>query len=773
MEDSEYSVIGKPIPTIDAAVKAKGEAVYTTDITLPGMLHGKILRSPHPHAKILRIDTSRAEKLRGVKAVVTAKDAPKVKYGGMMVHFPGSGDQYLLARNKVRYLGDEVAAVAAIDEDIAMEALSLIEVEYEKLPAYFSIEEATKPDAILIHEEFPGNIGSTVVSNFGDVEKGFLDADYTREDTFTTQLVQHCSLEPHVSLASFDLSGKLTFWVSTQAAHLLKIFVAMVLEMPQGKVRVIKPHVGGGFGGKLELLPLDLCCALLSKKSGRPVKICLTREEEFATTRTRHPAIIKLKVGVKKDGSITSKTARLMLDGGAYSSFGHVAAFLSTMHLSIPYRQPNIRFEVYRIYTNKPAAGAMRGFASPQAHFAVELQMDMVAEELGIDPLDLRIKNGLKAGDVTVNGLRITSGDLETCIERVAERSEWKKKYKKLPPLRGIGIGCNSFICGARWGFPSTALANILIRADVDGTVTIISGAADIGQGSDTLFCQIAAEELGLRVEDVRITALDTDISPSDTFSASSRVTFMVGNATRKAAVELKKKLFEGVAKELDADVKDLVARDRRIYVEGSPSSGVDFHQAVMICQESREGGPITAEGSYNPDLGPFNLEKGEGNYSPAYTFGAVIAEVEVDEHTGRVKINKLVRAHDCGKAINPLAVEGQLDGSSILAVGYSLSEELLVKDGRPLNPSFLDYKIPTVMEMPEMENILVESIDPGGPFGAKESGEGVVSPIAPAILNAVYDATGIRFKEIPLSPEKVLKALKEKGGKQDEITTF
>ncbi|MBW2368474.1 MAG: molybdopterin-dependent oxidoreductase [Deltaproteobacteria bacterium] len=767
MGETEYSVIGKPVPRIDAPAKAKGEAIYTTDITLPGMLYGKLLRSPHPHAKIVSIDTSEAEKLAGVKAVVTAKDAPDIQYGIMMKIAPGSGDQHLPARDKVRYIGDAVAAVAAIDEDVATEALSRIAVVYEALPAYFTVEEATKPDAVLIHAAYPGNISTRVVSDFGDVEKGFQDADYVRTDVFKTQSVQHCALETHATVAQYDPTGKLTLWVSTQAAYLMKGLMAEVLGIPEGMVRVIKPHVGGGFGGKMEVFPMDLCCALLSKKSGRPVKIYLTREEEFAASRTRHPAILELKIGVKKDGQITGKAAKVTLDGGAYASYGYMNAFLTTLHLSIPYKQPHIKFEVNRVYTNKPVAGAMRGFCSPQAHFAAELQLDMVAEALGMDPLDIRIKNGLKAGDVTPNGLKMTSGALADCIEQVKKKAQWKNKYKQLPPLRGIGIGCNSFICGSRIALnPATALANILIKADTSGTVTILSGAADIGQGCDTTFCQIAAEELGLPMEDVNISVVDTDISPPDSFSASSRVTFMVGNATLAAANDLKEKLFKAVADKLEANVDDLVAKDRKIFIKDAPETGVTFSEAISICQLAQNGATITGKGSFNPDLGPFDPTEGAGNYSPAYTFGAVVAEVAVDPHTGRVKIDKLTRAHDCGQIINLLGVEGQLDGATSMAVAYALSEELLQENGRPLNPTFLDYKMPTVMEMPEMENIHVESCDPGGPFGAKEVGEGIVSPIAPAILNAVYDATGIRFKEIPLTPEKVLSALREKGGK-------
>ncbi|MFH0730056.1 MAG: molybdopterin cofactor-binding domain-containing protein [Pseudomonadota bacterium] len=766
MSNKEFSVIGRAIPRIDAPGKAKGAAQYTNDMILPGMLVGKVLRSPYPHAKIIKIDTRNAEKLSGVKAVVTGKDAPNVQYASMMMMFPETANQYLLAKDKVRFIGDAVAAVAAIDEDIALEALELIEVEYEQLPAYFSLEEALRPDAAPIHDNSPDNISAKVLSDHGDIEKGFQDADYIREDRFTTQLTQHCSLEPHVSLAQFDQSGKLTVWVSTQAAHLHRQLLAKVMEMPERRVRVIKPYVGGAFGGKFELFSHDICCALLAKKSGRPVKICLTREEEFATSVTRHPAELTMKIGVKKDGTITGKQAKVLLDGGAYPSWGEVAAFLIGLHLSLPYKVPNINFEICRVYTNRAPAGAQRGFGSLQAHFAAELQMDLVAEALGIDPMDMRIKNGLKAGDVTVNGLKITSGSVEQCVRLVAEKSEWKQKYKKLPPYRGIGMGCNAFICGARWPLtPSSGLGNMALKADTDGSVTILSGVSDIGQGSDTIFCQIVAEALGLNMEQVRITIPDTDVSPLDTYTASSRVTFMAGNATLKAAVVLKNMLFKVVAEKMETSIEDLLPKDGRIFVKGAPTQGMSFGESVALCEESRQGAPVIAEGSYKPDLGPWDHLKGAGNYSPAYTFGAVVAEVEVDPDTGKVEILKLVRTHDCGTVINLLGVEGQLDGSTSMAIAYALSEVLHYKDGRPMNASFLDYKFPTVMEFPDgVENIHAGSYDPGGPFGAKEAGEGVVSPIAPAIVNAVYDATGIWFKDLPLTPEKVLKELKKKG---------
>lgn len=762
-----YTIIGKPIPRVDGVIKAKGEALYTPDIALPGMLYGKMLRSPHPHARIMSIDTSKAAKIRGVKAIITGKDTPDIKYGCMMVFgFPEASDQHLLAKDRVRFIGDPVCAVAATDESIAAEALAHIVVEYEELPAIFSLEEATRPGAVLVHENNPGNISIGVAYKSGDVEEGFREAYYVREDTFTTQLVQNCCLEPQVCLSNFESSGKLTLWSSTQAPFLQKMLMSAVLNIPQENVRVIKPHMGGGFGAKAELFSAHYCAALLSRQCGKPVLMCHTREEEFAASAMRHPMKIELKIGVKKDGTILARKGINWLDGGAYNSLGPQAAADSLMFLSLPYRQPIVDFQSIRVYTNRSPSGAMRGLTGPQVQLATDIQLDIVAEELGMDPLDLKIKNGLRAGDVTASGLRMKSGSIEECLTKIAEKSEWKKKYGKLPPLRGIGVGCNSFPCGTRvlmFG-PATALATALIRTNIDGTVTINTGAADIGQGSDTVICQMTAEVLGIKMEDVRNMPPDTDISPPDYYTASSRVTMMVGNAVKNAATALKAKLFEAVAKHLEASAEDLEAKDRRIHVKGSPEKGVSFRDAVNICQMMHGGTTTTAQGNFSPDLGPFDLRTGEGDYSPSYSFGAQIAEVEIDPDTGRVRITRMLRVHDCGRVINLLGAEGQLQGSVVLGIGGALAENLLFEEGRYLNPSFLDYKFPTSREIPDMENAFIESNDPVGPFGAKEVGEGCINPVAPAILGAIHNATGLRFKELPVTPEMILRGLREKG---------
>lgn len=759
-----YSVVGKRLPRVDGVLKATGEARYTDDMSFHGTLVGKILRSPHPHAKVLKIDTSKARRVIGVRAVITGKDTPGVKIGAIEA-FPQNWDKYPLAIDKVRYIGDEVAAVAAMDEDIAEEVLDLIQVDYEELPAVFDPEEAMKPDAPRVHD-VEGNIGMQTLLEFGDVEGGFNESYLVREDRFVTQPVAHCCMEPHISLAIHDSSGKLTLWTSTQAPFQVHRTMAKALKMPEGMVRVIKPYVGGGFGAKIEAFAMDVCCALLSWKTGRPVKITLNREEEFSFTRFRHPIIIQLKTGVKRDGTIVAKKCKNILDGGAYIGIGNAATFLSTLFLNLPYKSSSIKFEAYRIYTTKAIAGAMRGFTSPQVHFATESQMDMLAEELGIDPLEMRLKNAIQPGYVTPSKLRIKSCGFTECLKRSSENMGWQVRDKKVAEGKGLGIGCSGFLCGSAFPVvktPGDYYSAALIRLDPDGTASLLSGASDIGQGSDTVLAQVAAEELGISLKDIRITTADTELTPLDSGSYSSKVTLMGGNAVKMAASEAKQQLFKTVAEKLEANPEDLESREGRVYVKGSPERGVSFAEGVWICQESGKGMPVIGRGYYHPETGTANYETGEGNYSPAYSFGSSVAEVEVDRETGLTKVRKVTYAHDCGFALNPMAVEGQLQGSISMGHGFALFEEVHGDKGQILNPSFLDYKLHTAIEMPEINIIIVETNEKEGPFGAKEASEGIVSPTAPAIVNAIYSLTGMRIKELPLTPERILDAIGKK----------
>jgi 4-hydroxybenzoyl-CoA reductase subunit alpha len=766
-----FSVIGKRLPRVDGRAKATGEAIYTLDIHLPHMLHGKILRSPHPHARILHIDTTRAERLAGVRGVVTAKDISSEKrsafcYGAILP------DEYPLAFDRVRFIGDEVAAVAAVDEECAQEALELIRVEYELLPSVFDPEEAIKEGAVQLHDHAKKNISWRLYQDLGDVDRGLRDADHIQEDRFITQLVSHAPLEPHAAVTQFNSDGRLTVWTSTQRPFFVAWDLACALGIPESKVRVIKPHVGGGFGGKIETSSVEFSAAFLSRKTGHPVKIVLTRDEEFFATRRRHAFIIHLKTGVKRDGTITARFCRSLLDGGAYNSLGIVTCYLSSIFLHLPYKNPNVRYEAIRVYTNKPPCGAMRGFGSPQMHFAIEVQMDMIAEAIGIDPMELRLRNRLRAGDETSSGLKIKSCGLRECIQSSARLSGWEEKRKRGGKGVGIGMACNGFLSGPRLRrlprlADAYAFSSSLIRAHADGNVTLITGSADIGQGSDSVLAQIVAEELGIPYECVAVLSGDTEIAPLDLGTYGSRVTMMAGNATRNAAKDLKKKIFNAVAERFEVNPGDFELKNGFIFIEGSPDKNLPFSEAVVLCQQYLGGRPVIGEGFYNPEEeGKLDIqalcERGEGNYSPTYSFGAQVAEVEVDRQSGEVRVQKMTVAHDCGKAINPMAVEGQLEGSVAMGLGYSLTEEVKSEDGLMMNPSFLDYKVPLSLDVPPIEIIQVDSHDPVGPFGAKESGEGTASPTAPAIINAIHHATGVWLKELPVTPEKLLKAMEE-----------
>jgi len=763
----EYSIIGKSLPKIDAVAKATGKAIYTDDLKLPRMLTGKILRSPNPHARIVHMDTTRAKKLPGVKAIITGKDTGTRKIG-IIEAYRDLWDQEALCLNKVRYIGDEVAAVAAIDEDTALEALELIDVEYEKLPAVFDPEEAMKPGAPVIHEGFENNIYIRTVLESGDVEKGFRDSYRVFEDRFETQCVVHCCMEPHTSVARY-LDGQLTLWTSTQTPFAIRSPLACVLDLDEDKVRVIAMVVGGGFGGKVELFPMDVCCAVLSIKTGCPVKITLTRKEEFETTRTRHPMIIELKTGVKRDGTILVKQVRNILDGGAYGGgIGVGGPFISTLFSSLPYKLPNIKMEALRVYTNKSVAGAMRGYTAPQIHFADDSHMDMIADELGMDPLDLRKKNAITPGYKTASGLKITSCAFSETIDKVSRSIGWREKRGKLKKeSKGVAVGCSGFISGTGLALnntPKNYTSMAIIKLHTEGFATVYTGATDIGQGSQTVLSMIAAEELGISLDRVKMVAADTELTPFDAGSFGSRVTFHAGNAVRRAAADAKAQLFAVVAEKLEANPDDLESKGGRIYSVDNPDIGMAFEDAIWACQEKNGGMEVIGRGVFRHDIEPSVFTTGIGNYSPAYTFSTGGAEVKVDLETGQVEVLKFKFAHDIGRAINPNNVRAQLEGSICMGLGFALFEQILFEEGRMLNPTFLDYKIPTALDMPETEIILVESEEPDAPFGAKECGEGSVAPVGPAIANAVCDAIGVRIKSLPLTPEKVLRGLKRIG---------
>src|SRR5246127_4460900 len=783
--------------------------MYTDDLSVPGMLIGKILHSPYPHARIKRIDTSRAEKCEGVVAIVVGKDAPN-PYGIL----PVGHDEYALALDKVRYVGDNVACVVAVSEAVAEKALELIDVEYEGLPAYFDPEESMKAKTDLIHDSKPGNVEKDYHHVFGDPDKGFDEADQVAEARFIANEVTHAAMEPHSTLASFELDphtgkpGRLTVWSSTQVPYYLQHKLALVLEMPMSQIRVIKPLVGGGFGGKSEVIPLEIIAAIAARAAKAPVKITYTREEVFWAHRGRPRTIIDLKTGVKNDGRISAVKARVVQDGGAYCSYGVVTILYSGALLGALYDIPNIQYDGYRVLTNKPACGAMRGHGTVNVRFAFESQLDELAAQIAMDPTEIRRRNLLQPPCITVNGLRVQSYGLPECIEKTVERSGWTQRKGKLPKGRGLGIACSHYVSGAANSIIRSAMPHSPgnIKIDRDGGVVVYTGASEIGQGSDTMTAQIAAEALGCSLSRIRIIAADTDLTPIDIGSYSSRVTFMAGNATLRAAEEVKKRIAAAAAKKMNCAAEDLTFREDVVFKQGSapPSTKKDQAEEVEVTQEGasmsgrvegqilrgslqqklKEEGPkewmtfeeavvaaidfhgaLTGTGSYAPPPeARGGKHKGGGvGPSPAYSYSAQVAEVSVDEDTGEVTVHKVWAAHDCGRALNPVAVEGQVIGSVWMGMGQALTEEMVWKDGLLINPGLLEYRSPSSVESPEVEAILVESIDPEGPFGAKECSEGALAATPPAIANAIYDAVGIRLHECPFTPERVLAALRAK----------
>jgi 4-hydroxybenzoyl-CoA reductase subunit alpha len=815
---TSFSIIGKPIAMVDAAGKTTGAGKYTDDLSLPGMLVGKILHSPHPHARIKRIDTSRAEKLDGVVAVAVGRDAPNT-YGIL----PVGHDEHALAVDKVRYVGDNVACVAAEDEATAEMALELIDVEYELLPAYFDPEESMKAERDLIHDNKPHNLEKDYHHVFGDPEKGFAEADQIAEARFIANEVTHAAMEPHSTLASFELDsqtgqlGRLTVWSSTQVPYYLQHKLSLVLDMQMSQIRVIKPLVGGGFGGKSEVIPLEIIAAIAARKAKRPVKITYTREEVFWAHRGRPRTIIDLKTGVKNDGRISAVKARVVQDGGAYCSYGVVTILYSGALLGALYDIPNIQYDGYRVLTNKPACGAMRGHGTVNVRFAFESQLDELAAKLNLDPAEIRRRNLLKPPCITVNGLRVQSYGLPECIDKVVERSGWNDRKGKLLSGRGLGIACSHYVSGAANSIIRSDMphSTVNIKLDRDGGVVVYTGASEIGQGSDTMTAQVAAEVLGCSLARVKVIAADTDLTPIDIGSYSSRVTFMAGNATLRAAQEVKKQIAAAAAKKMNCNREelifrnDVVSRDKasstghvgtgalarpvpvkfagatpaeRATVSGrvegqilrgslqqkrkedkAPKDSMTFEEAIVAAIDFH--GALTGTGSYAPPPeARGGKHKGAGvGPSPAYSYSAQVAEVTVDEETGEVTVHKVWAAHDCGRALNPVSVEGQIIGSVWMGMGQALTEEMIWKDGLLMNPGLLEYRSPSSVESPEVEPIIVESIDPEGPFGAKECSEGSLAATIPAIANAIYDAVGVRLHEAPFTPERVLAALRTK----------
>ncbi|TMG64312.1 MAG: aldehyde oxidase [Chloroflexi bacterium] len=734
-------VVGQPLPKVDAVSKVTGRAIYADDMLPPRTLHCRILRSPHPHARILSIDTSAARRIPGVLAVITGTDLP-IKFGIL----PVTQDERALEHEKVRYVGDPIAAVAATEEEIAAAACDAIKVEYEVLDPVMSIDAALQEPKDERIQDYggPHNIHKLVALEFGDVEGGFARASHTREDVFFFQGNTHLPMEQHSAVATF-VDGKVTLWSSTQVVHYVHRALAKVLELPMNRIRVIGAAHGGGFGGKTDPFAHEIIVGKLAMLTGRPVKCTLTREEVFYAHRGRHPVLMWVRTGVTADGHITAMHFKSALDGGAYGSYGVASTFYTGALQTVTYDIPAYRFEGCRVFTNKPPCGPKRGHGTPQPRFALELHLEKIAQDIGLDPVELKRRNFVKPNTRTVNWLRVTSCGLEECTDKVMRASRYHERQRR--PGHGMGFAISSYLSGAGTAIYWNDMPHSEVQIKVDrGGVTAFCGAMDIGQGSDSVLATIVAEELGLQPADVRLVTADTDTTPIDLGSYSSRVTFMAGNAALEAARKMRAMLVEAVE------------------ASGRKYDDVSFEEASVLA-ETRFG-TLTTAGSYTPPkiAGPY---KGSGvGPSPAYSYTACVVDLDADARTGIARVNKIWIAHDVGRAINPLLVEGQIEGSVYMGLGEALMEEQTFRKGLHKWPSMLEYKSPTFLDMPEVETFIVETIDPEGPYGAKEAGQGPLLPVPPAICSAVYDALGVWIDEIPVTPEKVVEALrrKEKG---------
>ncbi len=734
-------VVGKPLPRVDAAAKVTGRAIYADDMLPSRALHCKILRSPHPHPALVPIAARSARLMSGVLAWITAADLP-IKFGIL----PVTQDERALEHEKVRYVGDPIAAVAAIDEEIAAAACDAIQVEYEVLEPVMSIDAAlgAPKDEPIQDYGGPNNVHKFVALEFGDVEGGFARAHHVREDVFFYQGNTHLPMEQHSAVGTY-VEGKVTLWSSTQVVHYVHRALSKVLELPMHRIRVIGAAHGGGFGGKTDPFAHEIIVCKLAMLTGRPVKCTLTREEVFYAHRGRHPVLMWVRTGVTDNGQITAMHFRTALDGGAYGSYGVASTFYTGALQTVTYDIPAYRFEGCRVFTNKPPCGPKRGHGTPQPRFALELHLEKIAQDLGLDPVDLKRRNFVQPDTRTVNWLRVTSCGLEECTRLVIDASGYRTRERR--PGHGMGFAISSYLSGAGTAIYWNDMPHSEVQLKVDrGGVTAYCGAMDIGQGSDSVLATIVAEELGLQPSDVRLVTADTDTTPIDLGSYSSRVTFMAGNAALEAARKMRAMLVEAVE-----------ASGRRF-------EDVTFEEASVLA-ETRFG-TLTSAGSYTPPkiAGPY---KGSGvGPSPAYSYSACVVGLDADARTGLVTVNKVWIAHDVGRAINPVLVEGQVEGSVYMGLGEALMEEQVFRKGLHKWPSMLEYKSPTFLDMPEVETFIVETVDREGPYGAKEAGQGPLLPVPPALCAAVYDALGVWIDEIPVTPEKVIEALrrKEKG---------
>ncbi len=753
--------IGSYVPMVDGPEKVSGRAKYTADILAPGMLAGRIYRSPYGHGEILEVDVSEAEKLPGVKAIVTGADCDKT-FGVL----PVARSEHPLARDRVRYRGEPVAAVAAVDDATARKAVELIKLKIRELPAYYTAKEAMAPDAIDIHDYRPHNIERDVLFELGNVADGFAEADLVREATYNCAEVCQNQMEMHAALAEYDPGrDRMTVHASTQVPYYVHLMLARILDLDMSRIRVIKPHVGGGFGCRTEALNVELIAALLARKIGGRVRMVISREETFITHRGRPETDIRLKLGLRRDGRITAVECECDQRGGAHSGYGIVTILYSGSMLYAIYDLHNVKYIGRRVITNTPPCGAFRGHGTVDVRFAFENLIDQMAGELGLDPFAVRRANYLAAPTFTDNDLLVNSYGLPACLDWVEQASGWAARKGRLPKGRGLGMACSHYISGAskpvNWtGEPH---ATVKIKLDFDGSVVVLSGAAEIGQGSSTVLVQSVAEVLGLDLARVRIITGDSDVVPKDNGSYSSRVTFMVGNAAIEAAQKLKAVLIEAAAKKLEAKPEEIECLGE-LYRAGAQDKGLTFNE--VVAEALKDTGTITVTGNYSTIPESHGGKKYRGaaiGGTMGYSYSAQVVEVSVDEETGVVSVDKVWVAHDCGKALNRLTVEGQVQGSVWMGMGQAMSEEAAYHDGLLVTANMLDYRVPTIQDSPPIEVGIVESNDPHGPFGAKEAGEGSLAAFLPALTNAIADAIGIRFNDLPVTPDRVFAAIEKR----------
>ncbi|MDF1702440.1 MAG: molybdopterin-dependent oxidoreductase [Planctomycetota bacterium] len=757
-----YNLIGKSPVKVDGMAKSMGQTQFADDLSMPRMLHCKLLRSHIAYANIVSIDTSKAEALPGVVKVITGECMP-TPFGIL----PVSQDEHPLCIDKVRFVGDPVAAVAAVTEEIAFEAIQLIEVEYEKLDPVFSPAKAMDNKQEPLHDYGDdGNVHKRVSMEFGDVEAGLEEADLVLEDTMFFEGNTHLPMEQHASLAFREADGRLTIKSSTQTPHYLHKAMSKVLDMPPSRVRVIAQPNGGGFGGKSDPFNHEMCVAKLALLTGRPVKVALTREEVFYCHRGRHPTLMNIKTGYKKDGSITGMHFQSLLDGGGYGSYGVASTYYTGALQTVTYKVPKYRFDGVRCFTNKPPCGPKRGHGTPQPRFALEVQLDKAAVALGLDPAEMRLKQLHPAGGITANWLQVGSMGLGPCIEAVVEASGWKDKWQNLPEGKGVGLACSSYISGAGLPIYWNAMphSGVTVQLDRGGGVAVFCGETEIGQGSDTVLAMCVAEVLGVDLTDIRLTVADTHTTPVDLGSYSSRVTMMMGNAAFQAAERAREVVAKAVAKRLEIPSVRLRFADNTVFDVQDPDNAVPFAKAVQWAEAKY--GTIAVAGSYTPPVTPGKYRGAGVGPSPAYSYSAAVVQVDVDPETGVVDVEKIWVAHDIGQSINEMLVIGQVEGGVYMGLGEAIMEEMAYRPNRfgvHKIPSMLEYKSPTTHEMPPVETFIIRDPDPNGPFGAKEVGQGPLLPMMPAVANAVFDAVGVRVDEIPVTPDKVLKALHAK----------